>query len=53
MLYCEITTGSSEPVSPSLSTRLCGGNGELLLKYNNEEDVPSSEEVCLSRHELY
>ncbi|KAM4083988.1 hypothetical protein ACJW30_08G100200 [Castanea mollissima] len=44
---------SSAPVSPSLSTRLCGGNGELLLKYNNEEDVPSSEEVCLSRHELY
>lgn len=52
MLYCEITTGSSAPVSPSLSTRLCGGNGELLLKYNNEEDVPSLEEICL-RHELY
>jgi hypothetical protein len=51
MLYCKITTGSCGPVSPSLSARLCSGNGEL-LKYN-EEDGPLSEEICLGRQELY
>lgn len=43
--------GSCGPVSPSLSARLCSGNGEL-LKYN-EEDGPLSEEICLGRQELY
>ncbi|XP_062172921.1 uncharacterized protein LOC133878385 isoform X2 [Alnus glutinosa] len=35
--------GSYAPVSPSLSTRLCSGNGEL-LKFN-EEDAPPSEDI--------
>ncbi|KAK9274356.1 hypothetical protein L1049_019170 [Liquidambar formosana] len=36
---------SYAPSSPSLSARLCGGNGELLKL--DEEDVPSSEEIRL------
>ncbi|KAG2674732.1 hypothetical protein I3760_13G152200 [Carya illinoinensis] len=39
------------PVSPSLSTRLCSGNGEL-LKYDEEEET-RPEEVCLRRQEVY
>ncbi|XP_004139056.1 probable magnesium transporter NIPA6 isoform X1 [Cucumis sativus] len=38
------------PGSPSLSTRLCPGNGEL-AKYNDEE--VSSEEICLRIQESY
>lgn len=38
------------PGSPSLSTRLCTGNGEL-AKYNDEEVPP--EEICLRIQESY
>ncbi|KAF5471143.1 hypothetical protein F2P56_011606 [Juglans regia] len=37
--------GGYTPVSPSLSNRLCSGNGDL-LKYE-EEDETSPEEICL------
>ncbi|KAM1149643.1 hypothetical protein ACFX15_029596 [Malus domestica] len=43
--------GSYMPVSPSLSARLCNGNGEL-LKHEEENGSPS-EEICLRRPELY
>ncbi|KAK9125097.1 hypothetical protein Scep_013943 [Stephania cephalantha] len=39
--------GNYASLSPSLSTRLCAGNGELLK--HDEEDVASSEEICLRR----
>ncbi|XP_057954924.1 probable magnesium transporter NIPA4 isoform X2 [Malania oleifera] len=39
------------PVSPTLSTRLCSGNGELLK--HDEESALSSEEICLRHQELY
>ncbi|KAG6629863.1 probable magnesium transporter NIPA4 [Carya illinoinensis] len=39
--------GGYTPVSPSLSSRLCSGNGDL-LKYE-EEDETSPEEICLRR----
>ncbi|XP_042483055.1 probable magnesium transporter NIPA3 isoform X2 [Macadamia integrifolia] len=42
--------GNYAPLSPSLSARLCNGNGELLK--HDEEDVPS-EDICLRRQELY
>ncbi|XP_042485604.1 probable magnesium transporter NIPA3 isoform X2 [Macadamia integrifolia] len=42
--------GNCTPLSPSLSTRLCSGNGELLK--HDEEYVPP-EEVCLRRQDLY
>ncbi|XP_058079598.1 probable magnesium transporter NIPA4 isoform X2 [Magnolia sinica] len=38
-------------LSPSLSTRLCSENGELLK--DAEEGMSSSEEICLRRQELY
>ncbi|PON75789.1 Magnesium transporter NIPA [Parasponia andersonii] len=43
--------GSLIPASPSLSTQLCGGNGEL--SKHDEENVAPSEEFCLRRQELY
>ncbi|KAG7947866.1 hypothetical protein I3843_14G116200 [Carya illinoinensis] len=39
--------GGYTPVSPSLSSRLCSGNGDL-LKYE-EVDETSPEEICLRR----
>ncbi|KAG7022108.1 putative magnesium transporter NIPA6, partial [Cucurbita argyrosperma subsp. argyrosperma] len=43
--------GNHSPGSPSLSTRLCSGNGEL-VKYSDHEDVPS-DEICLRIQESY
>ncbi|KAA8544568.1 hypothetical protein F0562_022573 [Nyssa sinensis] len=43
--------GNYAPLSPSLSARLCSGNGELLK--HDEEDEQCSEEDCLRRQELY
>ncbi|XP_038878973.1 probable magnesium transporter NIPA6 isoform X1 [Benincasa hispida] len=42
--------GTHTPGSPSLSTRLCTGNGEL-AKYSDEEVPP--EEICLRIQESY
>ncbi|XP_077218031.1 putative magnesium transporter NIPA6 [Tasmannia lanceolata] len=42
--------GVYAPLSPSLSARLCSGNGELLK--HTEEDIPSPEEIYLRRQEL-
>ncbi|CBI24221.3 hypothetical protein VitviT2T_008879 [Vitis vinifera] len=39
------------PLSSSLSARLCSGNGELLK--HDEENLVSSDEICLRRQELY
>ncbi|ONK55546.1 uncharacterized protein A4U43_UnF1720 [Asparagus officinalis] len=39
------------PLSPSLSTRLCGENGEFLKHV--DEEMPPPEEMCLRRQELY
>ncbi|KAG0495217.1 hypothetical protein HPP92_006211 [Vanilla planifolia] len=39
------------PMSPTLSTRLCNGNGEL--SKHDEEDMASSEDIFLRRQELY
>ncbi|XP_038988219.1 probable magnesium transporter NIPA4 [Phoenix dactylifera] len=39
------------PLSPSLTSRLCGGNGELLKHI--DEEMGSSEDICLRRQELY
>jgi hypothetical protein len=38
------------PGSPSLSARLCSGNGDLLK--NEEDDESLSEEISLRRQEL-
>lgn len=43
--------GVYAPLSPSISTRLCSGNGDLLK--HEEEDMLSSEDICLRRQELY
>ncbi|KAJ0980909.1 hypothetical protein J5N97_009164 [Dioscorea zingiberensis] len=42
---------SYAPLSPSLSTRLCTGNGDLMKHV--EDDMASSEEICMRRQELY
>ncbi|XP_043693403.1 probable magnesium transporter NIPA6 isoform X2 [Telopea speciosissima] len=42
--------GNYAPLSPSLSTRLCSGNGEV--SKHDEEEVPP-EDICLRRQELY
>ncbi|XAR60321.1 hypothetical protein NMG60_11033641 [Bertholletia excelsa] len=44
--------GNYAPLSPSFSARLCSGNGEL-LKDEEEDEHPCSEEVVLRRQELY
>lgn len=44
--YSSLTPGLS-PINPTLSTRLCSGNGELL---KHDQDVPS-EDFC--RQEMY
>ncbi|KAI5673740.1 hypothetical protein M9H77_14104 [Catharanthus roseus] len=44
--------GNYTPLSPTLSTRLCSGNGEL-LKHEEEDEEPCSEEVSSRRQELY
>uniref|UniRef100_A0A5B6ZII1 Probable magnesium transporter n=1 Tax=Davidia involucrata TaxID=16924 RepID=A0A5B6ZII1_DAVIN len=43
--------GNYAPLSPSLSARLCSGNGELLK--HDEEDEKCSEEGCLRIQERY
>ncbi|XP_020249749.1 probable magnesium transporter NIPA3 isoform X3 [Asparagus officinalis] len=43
--------GAYPPLSPSLSTRLCGENGEFLKHV--DEEMPPPEEMCLRRQELY
>ncbi|KAL3850162.1 hypothetical protein ACJIZ3_012044 [Penstemon smallii] len=43
--------GNYTPLSPTLSTRLCSGNGEM-LKHDEEDDL-CADEVCSRSHELY
>lgn len=38
------------PVSPTLATRLCSGNGESFK--HDEENVLPPEEICLRRQEF-
>ncbi|KAJ0083569.1 hypothetical protein Patl1_29437 [Pistacia atlantica] len=38
------------PVSPTLSTRLCSGNGEVM---RHDNDAPHPEETCFRRQEMY
>ncbi|XP_027331514.1 probable magnesium transporter NIPA4 isoform X2 [Abrus precatorius] len=49
-LYVEIIAGSG-PSSPSLSVRLYNGNGDFLLKQDEENVSPES--MCSRRQELY
>ncbi|XP_062016114.1 probable magnesium transporter NIPA3 isoform X5 [Rosa rugosa] len=46
-----VNAGSYMSVSPSLSARLCSGNGDSLKHGENEESF--SEEISLRRQELY
>ncbi|KAG8663134.1 hypothetical protein MANES_01G181500v8 [Manihot esculenta] len=40
--------GGYAPLSPTLSTGLCSGNGEF-MRHDEEEDVPPTDEFCLQR----
>ncbi|XP_020699720.1 probable magnesium transporter NIPA3 [Dendrobium catenatum] len=49
--YEKSTRGTYAPLSPTLSTRLNNENGEM--SKHDEDDMASSEDICLRRHELF
>ncbi|KAI0504374.1 hypothetical protein KFK09_015326 [Dendrobium nobile] len=49
--YDKSTRGTYAPLSPTLSTRLNNENGEM--SKHDEDDMASSEDICLRRHELF
>ncbi|KAH0458629.1 hypothetical protein IEQ34_011443 [Dendrobium chrysotoxum] len=49
--YDKSTRGTYAPLSPTLSTRLNNENGEM--SKHDEDDMASSDDICLRRHELF
>ncbi|KAL0916445.1 hypothetical protein M5K25_013957 [Dendrobium thyrsiflorum] len=49
--YDKTTRGTYAPLSPTLSTRLNNENGEMSKQ--DEEDMASSDDICLRRHEVF